>query len=89
MISSGIQFMKIYLIHGWMPKLKERRRKMEIPELSDKAKNTIEDAVHHPVASIPDLLQSAYPMNNKKIDFKKLMNKFNKKYKSTLTILDE
>lgn len=64
---------------------------MEIPELSDKAKNTIEDAVHHPVASIPDLLQSAYPMNNlnKKIDFKKLMNKYNKKYKSTLTILDE
>ena len=65
---------------------------MEIPELSDKAKNTIEDAVHHPVASIPDLLQSAYPMNNlnnKKIDFKKLMNKYNKKYKSTLTILNE
>lgn len=62
---------------------------MEIPELSDKAKNTIEDAVHHPVASIPDLLQETYPMNNKKIDFKKLMNKYNKKYKSTLYILDE
>ena len=62
---------------------------MEIPELSDKAKNTIEDAVHHPVVSIPDLLQSTYPMNNKKMDFKKLMDKYNQKYKPTLYILDE